>query len=249
MSGESRPFRIGTWNLDRSGIRGCDRLQPQIEKLLQFNADVWILTETHTSNALPGYTSLASSQDTTFHKEGESCAAIWSRYPLKKIETVDPTSNVCAELESSFGPMLVYGTIITYHADGVSEGLAQPWERHRQAVLEQTAEWRALRQRYPDHLFCVAGDFNMNLDGRRWYGVQDAKENLLKGLEAADLYCATRDDLQAPPYNLSRSTVNHICLSKELKATTPVEVWEGTVAGFQLSDHNGILVEIFKDRG
>lgn len=244
VSHSTNRLRIGTWNLDRSGVRGRDRQRPQIEKLLQLDADVWILTETHAALALPGYTSLASALDTTFHKAGESCAAIWSRYPLKKIETADPTSNSCAELESPFGPMLIYGTIITYHADGVWEGLAKPWERHRQAVLEQTAEWRELRQRYPEHLFCVAGDFNMNLDGRRWYGVKDAKENLLKGLEIAGLYCATCDDLQAPPYSLSRSTVNHICLSKDLQATKPVEVWEGTVNGVQLSDHNGILVDI-----
>jgi hypothetical protein len=184
--------------------------------------------------------SLVSQRDHSYHKEGESCVAIWSRYPLRKITTRDPIFTACAEIQTFIGPVLIYGTIITYGADGVREGEARQWERHRLAVHQQTTEWQGLKERYPDHLWCVAGDFNMNLDGRQWYGVKDAKEGILKGLEATDLQCVTTCDFQSPPYQLSRSSVDHICLSENIDAQVNIEAWEDMT----LSDHNGVLADI-----
>lgn len=233
-------FRIGTWNLDRSGIRKRDRAESQIGKIMGLDADVWILTETHSSLSVHGYFSEASEMDSSFHFEGESCAAIWSRYPLQKIDTEDPLSTVCVEIQSPLGPILVYGTIITYAWDGVKEGEAKPWERHRNAVDQQTKEWKALQVQYPRHLRCIAGDFNMNLYGRHWYGVNDAREKVRLGLNEAGLACITMVDLEVPPHNLRHQTIDHICLSDNFKADITVEVWQGD----NLSDHNGVLVDI-----
>ena len=234
-------LRIATWNLDRSGIRRTGRIRRQVELMMEIGADIWILTETHASVSLPGYCQIASDPDPGYHFEGESCVAIFARSSLRQISTHDPFATVCAEFEGPSGPIMAYGTIITYGADGVSEGLARPWERHRKAVQQQTAEWRELQERYPSHLRCIAGDFNMNLDGRRWYGVKDAKEAVLMGLEDAGMYCATAEDLQRPPHNLSRSTVDHICLSNSM-TDVALEVWMDK----DLSDHNGVLIDLRK---
>jgi hypothetical protein len=242
----SSHFRIGTWNLDRSGIRKIDRISKQLEKIEQLKADIWVLTETHSSISLPGYTSIASCPDPSYHQSGESYVTIWSRLPLRKIETQDSLFTVCAELQPEFSSvkMLIYGTIITYGADGVKEGVAKSWERHREAVRQQTAEWQILKKTYPNHLLCVAGDFNENLDGTRWYGVKDAKDSIKQGLKEANLICATIDDLRSPPYELTRATVDHICLSENLRDSFNLEAWEGTINGMALSDHNGVLVDL-----
>ena len=72
---------IGTWNLDRSGIRGQGRIAGQLSKLLELVADVWVLTEAHSSIVLPGYHTVSSEPDPCYHEKGESCASICSRYP------------------------------------------------------------------------------------------------------------------------------------------------------------------------
>ena len=76
-------LRVATWNVDRSGVRKIDRLKPQLEVLASINADILILTETHESAKPSGYEyHLASEPAPRYHKSGESCASIWSRYPL-----------------------------------------------------------------------------------------------------------------------------------------------------------------------
>lgn len=233
---------IGTWNLDRSGIRGQGRIAGQLSKLLDLVADVWVLTETHSSIVLKGYHAVSSEPDPCYHEKDESCASIWSRCPLTLIEVENPVYSVCAELqpENLAQKLMVYGTIITYRDDGVDEGAA-PWERHREAVQKQTAEWKHLRERYPDHLFCVAGDFNMNLDtGPYWYGLKEEKEKLKDGLLRAGLHCATCVDTRQPPFGLSRATVDHICINQELSSCIKLEAWEDK----KLSDHNGMLIRL-----
>jgi hypothetical protein len=207
-------FRIATWNLDRSGVRRTSRMPLQLEKIRQLNADLWILMETHSAIALEGYESLASQHDPDYRKQGESYVTIWSRSSLRRIETQDPLFTVCAELTlpSNSAKVLLYGTIITYGTDGVSEGLAQPWQRHRAAVRMQTKEWLKLRAEYPDHVLCVAGDFNANLDGTRWYGVPDTKKGIELALVAGGMHCATGANLRVPPYNSSaQPSITSVC--------------------------------------
>ncbi len=246
----SNGIRIATWNLDRSGIRGKARLAPQLEFLKSVDADILVLTETHELVKPFGYDYyLASERDPGYHKVGESCATIWSRFPMTEIPTATENRyfTVCAEIQGppGIGNVIVYGTIITYHGDGVSQ-CVPVWSRHRAAVKSQVAEWNALALRYSNRMRVVAGDFNENLDGRRWYGVADAKEALTVGMLAADMHCPTAaPDLSLfnSPGSLSRSTVNHVCVSNGKAKVTGVQAWEGTQAGVALSDHNGILVD------
>jgi hypothetical protein len=239
-------FRIATWNLDRSGVRATSRIPRQLDKIQEINADFWILTKTHSSIALQSYEPAASQRDPNCQKEGESHVTIWSRFPLRKIETADPVFTVCAELTlpSGHARMLLYGSIITNGSDGVSDGAARPWERHRAAVRQQTKEWLKLRMQYPDHVLCIAGDFNESLDGTRGYGVADARKGIKLALVAGGMRCATDVNMRAPPFNLKRATVDHICVSDNARAAVHVGAWEGTAHGLKLSDRNGVLVDL-----
>lgn len=245
-------LRIATWNLDRPGIRKKYRVDPQIAKLKSIQADILILTETHESIKPSGYDyHVAAESDPRYHHDGESYVTIWSRYPLTEIPTAPENRffTVCANVQgpSGVGNVIVYGTIITYGADGVSEGLARPWERHRAAVKSQAAEWNALKERYPDHLRVIAGDFNENLDGKRWYGVKDAKKAIQNGLAMAGMHCPTAAaniTLLTGENTLSRCTVDHICVSEDDAEVLSVLAWEGNDEGVILSDHNGILVDM-----
>lgn len=214
-----------------------------------------VLTETHESIKPEGYDyHLSAKPDRDYHSDGESFVTIWSRYPLTEIPTSPDNKyfTVCAYIHDpeGIGNIIVYGTIITYGGDGVRDGLARQWERHRAAVKSQSTEWNTLKQCYPNHLRIIAGDFNENLDGKSWYGVKDAKEAILKGLELAGMQCPTAAkgiNLLVGDDKLSRSTVDHICVSKGTTKIHTVRAWEGFEDGIILSDHNGIAVETLID--
>ena len=94
-----------------------------------------------------------------FKKDGENFTTLWSRWPiLQALPTFNPALAVCAEIASPAGPLIVFGTIITYANDPGPLKTARRWEEHRKSIDAHAADWQALRQRFPDHHFCVAGD-------------------------------------------------------------------------------------------
>ncbi|MBK6357132.1 MAG: endonuclease/exonuclease/phosphatase family protein [Betaproteobacteria bacterium] len=237
-------IRVATWNLKRPKRNGWQRNANIQAKLREINADIWVLTETNaviipTSNQYPeaGYVSVASlpSKD---HQLGESFSTIWSRWGITRtIPTFDSEMAVCAETITPLGPMIVYGTIITYANDKGPRGTSTRWKEHQKAIKAQGTDWLELRTQFPDHLLCVAGDFNQNLDGTDWYSEAESDQLLARALEAASLRCVTSQDMRKD-FNLSRANIDHICISGA--AETIVAPWEGE----SMSDHNGVAVII-----
>lgn len=92
---------------------------------------------------------------------------------------------------------------------------------------------------------CVAGDFNMNLGGRHYYGTNKGRELLRLALSQADLECVTETG-RLPDGALRHPPIDHIALSTSLTAQAGlVAAWEGTTAdGVRLSDHSGLMVEV-----
>jgi hypothetical protein len=243
-------IKIGTWNLERSGAHHSERIADQLACLAEHDCDVWVLTETHDDLRPVGHDyKVGSTTNTHWQSPGERLVTIWSRYPLTHVQTDDPNFTVAARLAPPSYPrcLLVYGTVITYAHDTASPSGQDPvpvWSRHRAAVSAQTQEWLRLRERFPADDMCVAGDFNMNLDGTRWYGVRDARESLLKGLNAAGLRCLTTENLRVRRPHIGRASVDHICFSDIPSATAVVDAWSGGAGRSRLSDHNGLAVEI-----
>jgi endonuclease/exonuclease/phosphatase family metal-dependent hydrolase len=243
-------FRIATWNLDRPAVRRKSRSRERFAELQRHSADVWILTETDRELELPGYTMVATRRpDHPGYADREAYAAVHSRWPMRLVELTafDSCFGVCAEIESPLGPLLVHGSIITYHNDGVADGKAKPWERHRESVRQHGKSWKELRSRFPNHHLIVGGDFNQALDGVGRYRDKQATVLLRAAFEDAILQCLTTADFTKPPKSLSRHSIDHIAVSRSLlaKATSSVDVWEGVnPAGVSLSDHNGVVVSL-----
>lgn len=240
-------LRIATWNLERPKPNARSKNLLRIEKIREIDADVWVLTETSSAIALDGYVSLASETQPGYHSTGESFATIWSRWPIRrKLPTFDPFFSVCAEVDSPAGPMIVFGTIITYANDKGSDGTARRWEEHRKSIGLHGADWLRLRQEFPSHLFCIAGDFNQSRDGSGWYEDAESVKMLSAVLDRSDLQCVTEDDMRARGHLQSRASIDHICLSKSLAMQgVTVGAWEGTTAdGSQMSDHNGVVIDV-----
>jgi endonuclease/exonuclease/phosphatase family metal-dependent hydrolase len=231
-------LRIATWNLDRSGVRKRSRWESQLAQIQSHMADVWILTEAHRGQEIPKMHPTFSAAGTEPYKPQECAVAIWSKWESRLIGVADPRVSTCAEvhLPGSDPRLLVYGTIIPYHGDGVRQGEAATWERHRKGAQVIAEDCANLRHAYPDHVLVLAGDFNMSLDGTKWYGLNDVKTGLQKELTAAQLTCCTLDDLRERRH--ARANVDHIWTSNNSAQVGNAHYW------FGLSDHNGVVVEI-----
>lgn len=227
-------FRIGTWNVERAPRSRRDR---QRQEVAGADADVWVLTETHDALDLhPAYRPVSSRA----HGQGERWVTVWSRLPLLGEVAVRDTVRTAAALyEGPAGPILVYGTVLPWHADRGPDGRARNWTEHHRVIPEQAAECAELAAGYPTATLCVAGDYNMELGGRpRAYGTARGRALLESGLAAAGLRCVTRtvDGLARPP-------IDHISLRGPGR-TTIARAWEGTIAGERLSDHSAVVVQV-----
>jgi hypothetical protein len=156
-------IKIATWNVQRPCNGGT--LNPQrLQKIREGDADIWILTETRDVISLgANWHSLSSFPIPDYHAEGETLVTIWSKWPIRAVSASRFTA--CAEiLVPSVGPLLVYGSVIPWDKDeGFSKRFkAGRWEEHRRQVKVQTSEWEVLSKSYPEHLMCIAGDFNQH---------------------------------------------------------------------------------------
>ena len=210
---------------------------------------VWILTKSGRNLRLPGYDMLTTHppEHPGYH-QFEAYAAIHSRYKLKPVDFTpfDTTFAVCAEIEQTFGRMIVYGSIITYHFDGVAEG-AEPWERHRFSARQHAADWKRLRERFSEHILVVGGDFNQALDGVGRYRDGESTSILRDAFSKADLRCVTEENFVECGKLQTRHSIDHIAIATSAlsEKTVTVDAWEGTTAeGINLSDHNGVIVTL-----
>ena len=180
-------LRIATWNVERPKINGHSKNSRRIGKIREIDADLWVLTETSTAIVINGYASLAAESQPGYHLTGESFATIWSRWPIRRrVPTFDPNFAVCAEVDSPVGPMIVFGTIITYANDRGPNGKARRWEEHRKSIESHSDAWYRLHKEFPGHLFCVAGDFNQSRDGSGWYEDAESLNMLTLALDRSN---------------------------------------------------------------
>jgi endonuclease/exonuclease/phosphatase family metal-dependent hydrolase len=233
-------MRIATWNLARPRPNGW-KLTPRIEqKLQEVNADIWVLTETHAAlKPGPDYASHGSEYDQSLHRVGEHWTMIWSRYPIiQQIPTSMSQLAACCEIHTPLGPSIVYGTVLP-------DGTAKSWQPHYDKIKAQGKDWKRLRADFPRHLLFVAGDFNQNRGGPHLYGTNEGRDLLTTALHDADLICATERDLATFGILRTLQTIDHICVPAAWRQRVSVGAWEGTCDdGVQLSDHNGIVIDL-----
>ena len=236
-------MRIGTWNVEYAAGRAKN--ERRLRRLHAMDCDIWILTETHDDLDLGvGYHAARTRQRRT-HRAGARWTTIWSRYPIQEtLRVEDEDRTVAVNVASPDGPLLVFGTVLPWHSDRGPAVKAPNWSEFHRVVPQQGAEWAALREARPGVAICVAGDFNVNLGGKHYYGTTRGRDMLRTALAAAALVCVTETE-RVPPGLLRHPPIDHIALSGELadKATV-VGAWEGEdAAGDRLSDHSGVVVE------
>jgi hypothetical protein len=159
--------------------------------------------------------------------------------------TFDPAFALCASVETSFGPLIFYGSIITYHFDGVRQGRA-PWELHQESCMRHGRDWAQIKQSFPDHGLVAGGDWNQALDRVGRYRNSKSLELIGAALAGAGLTPLTAEDFVANGKLRGRHSVDHIAatLRRPTMEIADVHAFEGEFAGVTLSDHNGVVVTL-----
>jgi hypothetical protein len=230
-------LKIGTWNLERPTIPKfrSKRNELILQELKRVDADILILTETNEvihpggeysfvcSDPLP----LGAAYDGTIYLQGENRTSIWVKNKIvRKIQTSSDVTNACCEIETVFGNIIVYGTIIGTH------GLVKPYfEKGLADVLNDSKRLSG------EAFFCLAGDFNCSFNGYP-YGKLAARTQLAQLFAQQKLVNLTAEI----------SEIDHIVLSESLikGLDIVVETWnkEKSHRKPRLSDHQGVCVTL-----
>lgn len=217
-------LRIATWNVEYAA--GAQRNGRRLELLLEVDADVHVLTETHDDLSLPGYTAVSTRQQPGHNaRPGSRWTTIWSRVPIVcELKTDDQVRTCAAELE---GGVIVFGTVLPWHTDTGPSGTQQ-------------VSWSEFRRVAP------AGDFNQSLASSHYYGSRELRRLLEQHCEAAGLEVLTGSAHENVP--LAHPVIDHIAISpRSGRSVTRTQVggWEGAGEGpGRLSDHSGVVVSV-----
>ena len=241
-------MRIANWNVNHA--RESWRRSALKAQMCAINADVWILTETHSSlEPGPGYECVARSDPFDELKEDESWVSIWSRLPFgKRLPTADGTFSAAATVKLVNGsPLTVFGMVLPWRGRSWSDQPSAGAVAFEAALRCQQADWAAAT-RDPRNAVCVAGDFNQDLSARPFYWSRRAHDLLGTALAESGLTAVTGDPTD-PVRVLTdgrSACIDHICISQPLKAKLAAQscAWAPTVDDRVLSDHPGIYVDV-----
>jgi len=240
-------MRIGVWNLECVNFK--ERNAERLAFLLERNADIWVLTETHEEIDLsPSHVHAAQSKARARSRNTMHWVSIWSRYPvIASLETKD-VRTAAAIIDSPLGQMLVFGTVWPWHSD-TGEYPGDPawtnWLRQAPAIAQQAGQWTELVKQWQGSILCVAGDLNMTFGGPGAYCSREGRLEAALAMQAHDLVCTTAW-ARLPRDALDRAPIDHILLPHAIGCRTRVcDAWPGHPADpSRLSDHSGLIVEI-----
>lgn len=218
-------MKIATWNLERLEKR---KNQLILDKLVDINADILVLTETKSNIQLDNYTCISTDLlptefDNTKYNVGENRVSILTKYKTTtQHKTFDSYTTVCTDIETPFGLLTVYGSII-----GVF-GNRQP--RFDNDLNGQLADFEKI---FPNRQVCFIGDMNVTFSGRPWPS-KKARETLVKAFKKYNLTNTTA--------NIA-DTVDHIVLGNDFLDNKHLEI-ETWNTDKKLSDHVGHLLTL-----
>ena len=221
-------MKIATWNLERLDKNKNHLI---LAKLIEVNADILVLTETNSIISLNNYVCISTENlppefDSVKYKPGENRTSIWTKYKvITKWQTYDNFTNVCAEIESPFGILTVYGTII-----GVFAHKQPRFDIDLKGNLEDFEKYFSGRQ------VCIAGDFNVMFSGFA-YPSRKARKTLNDSFKKYNLINTTAS---------IEKNIDHIVLSNNLLEgrKTIIETWNQDK---KLSDHIGLCLTLNED--
>lgn len=218
-------MKIATWNLERLTKK---KNQQILDKLNEINADILVLTETSSKIYLENYNCVSTEPlpnffDNIRYENYENRVSIFTKYKLlTQFKTFDSFTTVCTDIETPFGILTVYGSII-----GVF-GKSQP--RFDNDLYGQLNDFEKI---FTGRQVCFAGDLNVTFSGQAWPS-NKARQSLVQTFKNYNLTNTTA--------NID-GTVDHIVLSDVFLGNKQLQIvtWNEDK---KLSDHVGHLLTL-----
>lgn len=263
MYDKKKNHRIAIWNIERPK-NTSSKTKLVLDQIKTIDEDIIVLTETSNAVQLEPYYNAIKSVPFERNPE-EQWVTIWSKWKiLDEVKTFDNQRTACALIETPFGKILIYGTIIPYHMARVSGARYnhsgyKAWEFHYEDIDRQFKDWMNIQKQFSDVPFFVIGDFNQTRDQLpKGYETIKGRDLLGDKLQDAQLRCVTGIDFSKtgqlsvdPKRNKVRNNIDHICISKNLLEQLEyynVGAWDQfTSDGNCMSDHNSVNIDFVVD--
>ncbi|MDF2551247.1 MAG: endonuclease/exonuclease/phosphatase family protein [Chryseobacterium sp.] len=221
-------MKILSWNLERPKKNQAMKIEKIKSLIVAENPDIIILTENnlcldfgekyfslHTTVLPPIY-------ENQNYSEGENRVSIYSKFPFKeKISTYDSFTSICGLVETPFGELTIYGSII-----GSFGGRGFHFEND---LEQQKNDITNLKGN-----ICFSGDFNISFSGWKYPGAKVIEETK-DFFENQNLEILTKKNEDSAIHTV----INMDFLSNKTYTTKMIEIEKN------ISDHNLIICEIF----
>ena len=241
---------VSNWNVERP-VPGQQKFDRITEVLHDIESDIWFLTETHQA-LVPkiGFYSLLSGTPDRDGAEGERWSAIWSRWPIKSLNSyvTDKARCVAGVIENSpLGELVLYGTVLPWSTDPRAS-LGGSYETYQENLSLQMEDWRRIRKDFPhsQNLFILGGDFNQSLAPAHYYGSKEKRVLLESVMREFSLEVTTAMG-NDPVFRDSapNACIDHICVSSGSWQVISTTRWpDAPNLKSADSDHFGVKVEI-----
>ena len=221
-------MKIATWNLERPTKTG-HKTPDILRDIAKIDADIWILTETNEFIDLGNSYNCfhTKSFKGKFYKSGDKQVSIYSKYPIiKNIPTFRSDTSLCLEINTPFGNLVVYGTIIGNFGNG--------GDQFRLDLNDQMLDFENLNK---FGNFCVAGDLNISFSDNFYFTIE-GRQKLKDAFAKLDMKIMTKDIHQ---------NIDHIVFSNNFLKNRKIISghWNEIEDKIKrLSDHRGVFIEI-----
>lgn len=218
-------MKIATWNVER--LKHGQLLGEMLQACENICADILVLTETDRRLRPNFHYSCETPQMSEFdplYAKNENRVSIFSNYPIiSQYPTYDDRTALCVEVDTEYGNLIVYGTIIGIYGNRHVSFLPD--------LQKQIADIRCLS--HMGKPICICGDFNCSF-ADNYYFTTAGRKRLL------DLFKEEKITLLT---SQQKECIDHIAISTSWVDDDSYSVKEWNEAK-KLSDHKGIAVTI-----
>ncbi len=220
-------MKILSWNIERLKINKDDKLDFIKNLISSENPDLIFLTETNLIVDFGSkYFSFHSKELPSFHdnqsyNEKENRVSIFSKYSfIETVETYDEYTAICGKINSDFGELILYGSII-----GSFGGKGFHFEND---LENQKSEIEKLQRN-----ICYSGDFNIAFSGWKYPSIKVINETTAF-FNQQNLKILTREN---------ENCAIHIVMSNDFLKNKTVKN-KMIKIDRKISDHNAVICEI-----
>ena len=217
-------MKIATWNVER--LKKKKYLPEILSEIEKIDAGILILTETDSQILPENYPYEIETKPlilvNSLAKITENRVSIFSKFPIVVVfETYDHFATCSAEIETPFGKLVVYGTIVGILGN-----------RNQQFIPDLKKQMMDL-QKFSDKNICFVGDFNCSFSDN-YYFTNEGRNLFNENFKTLNL---KNINAEIP------ENIDHIVMSEKFIEKFKIKISEFNLDK-KLSDHKGIIAEL-----